>query len=167
MAREADATALFATQQQGRCVFLCQSLATDAAEEAYYLGTEHHLHSTAFGRALLAHLPAEIVDDVLDRHGLPDAQSEADGDREALEATLAEVREQGFAYGCDGPGDEACSIAAPVVLDRGRETVGAIGIVGREEEIPNPGSHIKAQRFAESPATIVKRYAQILRNKVS
>jgi DNA-binding IclR family transcriptional regulator len=167
LAEETGATALFAIQQQGRSVVTAQSFGGETSEVGYYVGREQYLHGTAFGRALLAHLPTETLDRVVERHGLPDAGAGAVTDRESLAAELDAVREQGFAYGEDGFGEGTRAIAAPIVRERSEETVGAIGIVGGSDEIGDPRSHIKAQRFAERPATMVKRYAQILRNKVT
>lgn len=164
LAQETETTALFAVHQQGRSVFLAQSSPAETTGAAHYLGIERHLPETAFGKALLAHLPAETLAAVLEGH---DADGDAAADRDALSEELATIRDEGFAHG-SGVGDEGVrSIAVPIVRDRDREVVGAMGIVGRDEAIADPGSHIKAQRFAEKPVTIVKRYAQVLRNKVA
>jgi DNA-binding IclR family transcriptional regulator len=167
LARETGMTALFAIHQQGRGVFVNQSSPSDASDVGYFLGTEQHLHATAFGKALLAHLPAETLETALDEHGLPEVRPGVVTERETLLSELAAVRDQGFAYGENEQGERTRSIAAPIVRERESETVGAIGIVGRRDKVADPRSHIKAQRFAERPATMVKRYAQILRNKIT
>lgn len=166
LARETGLTALFAVQQQGRCVFIHQSSVNSDSSVGQYFGTERYLHCTAFGRALLAHLPEETLDAIIEQHGLPEVRPGVVTDREALMEELAVIRDQEFTYEQEEHGERTRSIAAPVVRDREKETVGAIGIVGRDEEIPDPRSHIKAQRFAEKPVTMVKRHAQILRNKI-
>jgi DNA-binding IclR family transcriptional regulator len=167
LAEETGTTALFAVQQQGRSVVTAQSAGGETSGVGSHVGLEHHLHCTAFGRALLAHLPAETLDRIVEEHGLEAAGPGAVTDRESLEAELDAVREQGFAYDDGGLGEGTRSIAAPIVRERSEETVGAIGIVGDSDDVDDPRSHIKAQRFAERPATMVKRYAQILRNKVA
>lgn len=164
LARETNMTALFAIQQQGRCVFIYQS-AAGRVDTGYYLGTEQYHHCTAFGKVLLAYLPEQMVDTILEQHGLPEVESGVVTEQKELIAELSTVREQGFAYQREGCPDQTSTIAAPVIQDREKEGVGAIGIVGDSEAIA-PGSHLKAQRFTEKPATIVKRYAQILRNKL-
>lgn len=164
LARETGATALFAVQQQGRCVFIHQSSAGGDSNGRFF-GMERYLHCTSFGRVLLAHLPERTMNEIIERHGLPAAEPGAITDREKLMDELATIRDQKFAYEQREYGQQICSIAAPVVRNRETEPVGAIGIVGEDEEIADP-RHIKAQRFAEKPVTMVKRHAQILRNKI-
>lgn len=164
LAREAETTALFAVHRQGRSVFVAQS-SNGPLDGMEYFGTERYLHATAFGKALLAQLPEETVVTIIERDGLPEVSPGVVTDREALTEELEAIRERGFAYERGDLGEDVCSVAAPIVRNREEETVGAIGIVGRTEDVPDPGSHIKAQRFAENPVTIVKRYTQILRNK--
>lgn len=167
LAQETGMRALFAVEQQGRSVTISRSSAEGPSNVGAHLGTEQYLHATAFGKALLAHLPDDTVDDIVEQHGLPDVHPGAVTDRETLMRDLDAIREQGFAYEKSGHGERSCSIAVPVVGNRETDTVGTIGIVGRREDIPDPSSHIKAQRFVEQPTTMVKRYAQILRNKIT
>lgn len=167
LARETKMTALFAVQQQGRSIFIYQSMSNQARDNEYYVGIERYLHCTAFGKALLAYLPEERLDTLITQHGLPEVSPGAVTDREDLLDELSQIREQEFAYQKGEANSQDHSIAAPIIRDPEQKTVGAIGIVGSSEEITDPGSHIKAQRFAEKPATIVKRYAQILRNDVT
>jgi len=167
LARETEMTALFAIQQQGRSVFLHQSSPGDTADTEHYLGAERRLHRTPFGKALLAHLPEGALDAIVEEHGVSLSDSESTPDREILSEELQAIREQGFAHGTVAGEEGVRSIAVPIVRNRDEVLVGAIGIVGRDEAIADPGAHIKAQRFAENPVTIVKRHAQILRNKVT
>lgn len=63
------------------------------------LGHRTKMHWTALGKALLAELPAEAVDDIVDRHGLPAAGEDTITDRAELRAELERTAERGYAVG--------------------------------------------------------------------
>lgn len=167
LAEETEMTALLAVQQQARSVYLYQSSLGDTADRRDYLGVEQHLHSTTFGKVLLAYLPDEMRAAIIEQHGLPAVTAGAITDLDTLSGELSTIREQGFAHGSPAGEADVRSIAVPVVRDREKEAVGAIGIIGREDAIAEPGAHFKANRFAENPVTIVKRHAQVLRNNIT
>jgi IclR family acetate operon transcriptional repressor len=77
------------------------------------------LHSTAVGKAMLAHLPRQEVVDITARHGLPRATRNTIVSFKKLQADLTKIRSRGFAVD-----DEECAlglrcVAAPILDDRG------------------------------------------------
>ncbi|WP_092892466.1 IclR family transcriptional regulator domain-containing protein [Halopelagius inordinatus] len=66
LAREAETTALFAVHRQGRSVFVAQS-SSGPLDGTEYFGRERYLHNTAFGKVLLAWVPAEAVVTIIER----------------------------------------------------------------------------------------------------
>ncbi|WP_161973216.1 IclR family transcriptional regulator [Halostella litorea] len=57
-----------------------------------------HAHNTAAGKAILADLPDQRVEEILDRHGLPQQTANTITDRDELYDELATVAERGYAY---------------------------------------------------------------------
>jgi IclR family acetate operon transcriptional repressor len=77
--------------------------------------------TTAIGRAMLAHSPAHVVDEVVEAGA---RLSAAPADRAAVDALLARVRADGYA--CDLQENEAgiCCVAAPVFDHAGHVVAG-------------------------------------------
>lgn len=101
-----------------------------------------HLHCTAAGKAILAHLPGERVDEVVERHGLPAKTDETVTTRPELNAELRRVRDAGVAYERDEAAVGFWSVAAPI-FDLGERPRGALSVTmptkrvtpEREEEL--------------------------------
>ncbi|MFE6160693.1 IclR family transcriptional regulator [Streptomyces sp. NPDC056486] len=91
------------------------------------VGTPLPLHTTAAGKALLAHLPQSEADAILDRTGLPARTPRTHTDRAALAEELARIRADGYATDYEESDDSICSVAAPV-LDADGTPVGAVSV---------------------------------------
>ena len=94
-----------------------------------YVGKREHLHSTAFGKAILAHLPQSCVDSIVEQRGL-DSQTDATVDnREELADRLEVIRERGFAVDKEERLDRLRCVAAPILQNDGT-VLGAVSIAG-------------------------------------
>lgn len=116
------------------------------------VGSKFRLHNSAPGKAVLAELPTERVEDILDRRGLPATTENTVTDRETLFAELDTVREQGYATNDEELEVGFRSIAAPVTLDDGT-VLGGLSIGG------------PAYRFELDDASVA-RSVDILHNAV-
>jgi DNA-binding IclR family transcriptional regulator len=165
LADETEQTAVVAVEEGGKSVVVYRAWPADTETVDCRLGAEHHLHATAWGKAILGHLPDEDVDAVVEYHGLPARTDHTITDRETLAEERETTRTQEVAF-ADGERVEGVrSIAAPIIREDGT-VYGAVGIVGPAAEIDDPFVHSKAKRFEESPSNIVKRFAHIMRNKL-
>ncbi|QFU84594.1 IclR family transcriptional regulator [Natronorubrum aibiense] len=115
-------------EEDGKGVYLCRAKGEHAVDLDTYVGCRHHMHSTAFGKAILAHLPTERVDDIIDQHGLPEVTSRTITSRDALLEELDRTRERGFAVDDEERLEGLRCIAAPIRFDS--DTIGAISISG-------------------------------------
>lgn len=79
------------------------------------LGSRLWAHCSAVGKVLLAHLPDEALESVIDRHGLPALTQRTITDRDALEAQLGEIRYRGLAFEQGEAVDDVSCVAAPIV----------------------------------------------------
>ncbi|WP_248898159.1 IclR family transcriptional regulator [Haloplanus halobius] len=168
LAEETGQTAVLVIEEMGKavCVYKSPLLESDSN---WYIGVESHLHVTAFGKAILAHLPEEDVFNIIEHYGLPQLTEYTVTDTNELIAELEEVRQQGLAYSDKERQENVQTLAAPIIPEKsqGNETFGTIGIVSNtdEESLSKP-THLKAQRFKEEPSNIVNRFAQIIGNKI-
>lgn len=104
----------------------------DATFQVLEVGAQLPLHASALGKAMLAHAPATVLEDVV-AEPLP-RLTRRTLSSDALRAALAEVREHGFARERDEAVIGESSVAAPI-FDHAGHAVGAIGVVGDTDRI--------------------------------
>ncbi|WP_192808349.1 IclR family transcriptional regulator [Oceanicola granulosus] len=80
-------------------------------------GTRDMFHSTALGRAIVAHLPEEQRDALVTRGALESRTARTTISPDALRAVLAGVRDDGVAREVEENDDGVACIGAPVFLD--------------------------------------------------
>lgn len=61
------------------------------------VGNWVHLHSNSAGKSILAHLPEDDVEEILDQHGLPERTENTITDRDVLFDEFETIRERGYA----------------------------------------------------------------------
>ncbi|WP_255197799.1 IclR family transcriptional regulator [Halorarius litoreus] len=145
LAEETEERALFMTEEHGRAIYLYRGVGAHAVRTNSTTGTRRYLHTIAGGKAMLAHLPEERVDAIIDRWGLPAETENTVTDREALAAELERIRERGVAFNREECIQGLQAVAAPVLGPDG-SVVGALSVSGPthrmkgewlEEEIPD------------------------------
>ena len=134
MAEQTGELANLLTEDNGCGVYLYRVKGEQAVDVDTYVGRRTNLHYTAQGKAILAHLPDDRLERVIEEKGLPEATQNTITDREALDQALADIRERGYAYHEEERLKGLRSIAAPIVTDDG--TVhGSISISGPESRM--------------------------------
>jgi IclR family acetate operon transcriptional repressor len=91
------------------------------------LGDPLQLHCTAIGKAILANLPAERRDELLQGHSLPRRTENTITSHSKLKAELRDVRRQGFAHDDEENEVNVRCVGAPV-FDAHADVIGAISI---------------------------------------
>jgi len=110
-------------------VVLAREEGTHAIRHAISEGQRMDLHAGAAGKIILAHSPAELVETVLAKAGLPERTATTITDKHALLRELENARAQGYAVSIGERAVDACALAAPV-FEYGHELVGALCISG-------------------------------------
>lgn len=126
LARETDELANIMAEEDGMGVYLYRSFGEKAVDLNSYAGTRAYLHNQALGKAILAHLPPERVDAIVESRGLPESTENTITDPEALETDLELIREQGYAVDNEELTRGLMCIAAPIQGEDG--VLGAISI---------------------------------------
>jgi IclR family transcriptional regulator, acetate operon repressor len=91
------------------------------------VGNQLCLHSTAIGKAILAHLPRAEVESVVASAGLPTRTPGTITDVRALHAELAEVRRRGYAID-DEENEASVRCLGAAVLDRSGRPRGGVSV---------------------------------------
>lgn len=92
-------------------------------------GYQAYLHVFAGGKAILAHMSPNRVEDILDRRGLPAQNEQTITDREELFAELEQVRDRGVAFNRKEAMRGVHAVAVPVI-DPADDPLGSIVVAG-------------------------------------
>lgn len=114
-------------EEYGEAVYLDCKEGDNAIDLDIYPGVRRSLHVTASGKAILAHLPTERVDEIVATRGLPAKTDHSITTKEELLTDLEAVRERGFAIDDEEHINGLRCIAAPIQTDTG-EVLGAVSI---------------------------------------
>jgi len=99
----------------GKVVYIDRLQGTAAVQiDASRLGERLNAHCSAVGKVLLAQLPEHLLDEVIERHGLPALTSRTITSRAALLEELEMVRVRGFATERGEALEEISCVAAPI-----------------------------------------------------
>lgn len=135
----------------GTCVYATNP---SGSTDAYMgLGEQRPMHATATGKAILAHLSDERVDDIVARHGLTEFTDQTITTRDALDEELAEIREAGLSFDNEESVEGLCCIATPVIVDD--EPLGSISVSG-------PCSQFNASDRQEELCEAVQNTANVI-----
>lgn len=154
LARKSGELAALTVEEYGRSVCLAVERGAQAVDIDLYPGYRRPMHLTAHGKAVLAHLPSDRIDDIVDRHGLPAETSRSITTRSELEAQLATVREQGYAIDEGEYIEGLRCVAAPIESDENTVS-GAIGISA-------PASRNDADRILDELPELVQSSANVV-----
>lgn len=136
-ASDVQASANLAVEENGKCVYLyraCEDQSIDL--EFSYEGMYEHMHQTAVGKAIMAYLPRERVESIVDRHGLPQRTEHTITDFDALMEDLSQVRERGYAIDDEESILGLRCVAAPIKTSD-EEILGSISISGPKSRFKN------------------------------
>lgn len=141
LADEVDVHVSLAIEEHGRIVLVHTVPGEDPVSLTTHSGIQMGMHTTSPGKAILAHLPADRVDDIIGHHGLTPITDDTITDRERLEAELRDVRESGFAIDDEERLVGLRTVAVPVI-DREGTVHGALTVYG-------PKHRLTGERFRE------------------
>jgi DNA-binding IclR family transcriptional regulator len=153
IAGETGELAQFATEEHGRAVYLYKARGEKAVQTASTIGKREYLHCISLGKAILAHLPEERVDEIVDKHGLERFTPQTISSRDELYERLERVRERGYAIDDEEKIEGLRCVAAPVLSDS--DVLGAVSISG-------PSSRMRGERFEEELPEVVQRSANVI-----
>jgi DNA-binding IclR family transcriptional regulator len=136
------------TEEFGEGVYLYRLMGEQAVGLDTYAGYRVPIHCTAPGKAILASLPDERVDAILEQRGLPAVTPHTITDEARLREELERIRNREYATD-DGERVEGLRCVAAPVQARDGEVLGAISIAA-------PTSRLRGARFeAEIPEHVL------------
>ncbi|WP_324761233.1 IclR family transcriptional regulator [Haloarcula sp. GH36] len=154
LAEDTGELATAVVEEHGMGVFLCRNRGEDAVNLDSHDGYRVHLHTTAVGKAILAHLDEERIEGILDEHGLVQNTENTVTDREELFEELATIREEGVAFDREERLRGLNCVAAPILRNDGT-VIGSISLAG-------PTSRFRGDLFETEYPELVKSAANIV-----
>jgi len=152
LATETGEYAHLMAEEYGRGIHVYKASGENAVGDRYHklnLEQPDHLHYNSTGKSVLAHLPEEEVERIIDEHGLPRRTENTITDRETLFEELAAIRDRGYARNDEEEVPGLRAVGAPII-DSDGDVLGAISISA-------PLSRLEGDRFeTELPKTVVQ-----------
>lgn len=141
-------------EEHGRGVFLYRAKGADAVHMDTHAGKRVYLHTTAFGKAILAHLPDERVHEIIDRHGLVTETDRTISSMEQLFDELESIREVGYAFDDEERLSGLRCVAVPVLTQD--LVVGAISVSGPKSRMTGDWYRSELPSLLQSTANVIE-----------
>lgn len=140
LADETNERAEFLVEEHGQAIFVHREAGPSAVQADSHLGKRLPMHATSAGKAILAFLPQERLEAILDRHGMRKYTENTITDRETLYEELDAVREDRFAYNKQEYIKGLNTVSVPVLSPAG-QVYGALGISGPTHRLKGDKLH--------------------------
>lgn len=129
LAEETNERAQFIVEEHGHGVYLHTATGDHAVQVDARIGKLSHLHASAAGKAILASLPPERVDEIVDLRSLSAVTDNTITDRDALDDELDRITNRGFSFNKEEsiPGLRAVGVSVKGSDD---EVLGGISVSG-------------------------------------
>lgn len=140
-------------EEHGQGIYLYRAKGENALSLDTGIGSRVYLHQTALGKAILAHLPEDRVNEIIDEHGLEPSTANTITTRKALFENFEQIREQGYALDNEERAEGIRCVAAPVITNDGLVR-GAISVAG-------PASRMRGDHLQSTVVDMVIRAANV------
>ena len=142
IADQTDERAQFVVEEHGKAVYVFGATGEHAVQTNSEIGKYRPLQSMAAGKAILAFLPEERVEEIIDRHGLPALTENTITDEDELYAELEEIRERGYSINDQETIPGLRAIGVPIECPDGG-VFGALSVSG-------PTHRVRGERLEET-----------------
>lgn len=141
-------------EEHGRGIYLYIARGEQAVTLDTKTGTRQYLHTSALGKAILAHMATAELEAVIDRHGLPAETANTVTDRDTLMAELAEIEERGVAFDGEERAEGIRCVAAPITDNRD-ELIGAVSVSAPSTRMRGDRLHEEIPRMVRNTGTVI------------
>jgi DNA-binding IclR family transcriptional regulator len=157
LAKETGESAHLMVEQFGKGTYYYKAQSEKGISQEYHwnlLEETDYLHWTATGKAVMAELPEERIQEIVDTHGLPTMTEKTITELDHLFDELSKIREQGYALNDEEQIRGVRAIGAAVTNHEG-VVLGAISVSG-------PTSRIGEDKFSSRYPELVMQAANII-----
>ena len=144
LAEETGERAQFITEENGLGIHVHSEIGENGIQSESRVGKTVYLHATSAGKAILASLPRERVEEIVSTYGTPALTENTIDSHDELFGALDEIRDRGYAFNRAERKDGMMAIGAPVKYPDG-QVLGAVSVTGplrrmeekHEDDLPN------------------------------
>jgi len=148
VAEETGELCQYLVPEHGKGIFIARESGQQAVQTSTRVGKRVHLHHVTAGKAVLAHMSNDWVDEIIERHGLPPKTHQTITTREDLRQELEHVREQGYAFDKEEHVRGLYAIGVPVLVEDDR-LLGAISVAGPSHRMSEDTNESKLSQLLE------------------
>lgn len=137
LAEETGELAWCIVEENGYARFMYKALGRHPVKPGTKVGKKRYLHETAAGKAILAHLPTERIDEIISMYGddLPANTENTITETDQLYSELTTIQEQGYAVNEGESIKGLNAIAAPITNTETGEVLGALSVAGPKNRL--------------------------------
>lgn len=154
LAEESGELALFTVEEDGEGICLYTAEGDEAVQTEVYVGYRNELYHTAVGKAMLAYMPAEKRDRIIEETEFEAKTSNTITDEAELRSKLEQIPEDGIAYNHGETIQGLVGAGAPI-RDQDGTVYGAISIIG-------PVRRMDEQRLEEEIPEMIRQAVNII-----
>lgn len=140
LSEKSGEAAQFTVEEHGRGVCLDIAHSENAVKTPVHVGSRVGLHHTAAGKAILAHLPRERAEEIVERRGLPAETDATITEKGALFEQLEAIRKRGIAFDHGETIPGLVGVSAPITGQDGTVR-GALSIIGPASRLDEETIH--------------------------
>jgi len=153
IAEETGERAQFVVEENGRGIYLhTEASKSTAVQTDRRAGISRHLHSSASGKAILAHLPETRIEEIIETNGLPAETEDTITNRGELYDELEKIRESEVAFNDEESVTGLRAVGVPV-----KETVD--GFVLGSLSVSGPSNRLAGSVYREELPNLLLGYA--------
>ena len=157
LAQSAGELALMMVEEQGVGVYLDKVGGEDAIDVDAPIGRHAHLHNRALGKAILAHLDEDQVNNIVQTWGLPATTKHTITEEDALFEELKQIRNEGVAFNREESIEGMHGVGVPIL--NGDQVMGAISIAG-------PSTRMSGEQFTEKLPSLLSQSKNVIQLKL-
>ncbi len=154
LAEETGELANLMFEEGGRGVYVHTASGEDAVDIDTQTGRHAHLHSTGVGKAILATLPDERIETIVDVHGLPRATPHTITAETELFEEIDAIRSEGVAYDREECVEGMFCIARPLSTPGRRPA--AISVTGPVSRVATGGTEERIRTALERAGNVIE-----------
>lgn len=140
VAEQSEECSQFAIEERQRVVFLYRRDGAHAVNTGIVIGRRRYMHTNAVGKAILAHLPDERIENIIQDCGLPKVTENTITDEAELYEEIELIRDRGYSVNIEENITGLCAVGAPIKRDNG-EVIGGISVSGPAHRLNNGRLH--------------------------
>lgn len=155
LAQEVQEMANLGVEENGQRVLLYKSEPPEGIYDNPPVGEYTRMHWTSLGKALLAYLPTDRVEEIVDTYGLPKATEHTVTEWDVLLDELSQIREQGYAVENEDKQKGIRAISVPL-LNEEETPIGAISVSGPKSRFTDERIHGELLEELRNTANVIE-----------